>query len=69
MQTSIAVKHGMDRQKALEAITCTAAEIAGISDRVGSLKEGLDADLCIFDGDPLELMSRAVIVMINGIIV
>ena len=69
LSAAIAVKHGMDRQKALEAITCTAAEIAGISDRVGSLKEGLDADLCIFDGDPLELMSRAVIVMINGIIV
>jgi imidazolonepropionase-like amidohydrolase len=63
---SIAVKEGMDEYEALKAITINAAEISGIDDRVGSLKEGKDADIVIFDGHPLEVRTKVVHTIING---
>ena len=38
----------------------------GISDRVGSIKPGLDADFAIFNGDPLEVFTKVRRVYING---
>ena len=69
MTGAVAVKNGMQRQKALEAITITPAKIAHIDDRVGSIKKGKDADLVLFDGDPLDIMSSPKFVMIGGKIV
>lgn len=62
----LAVKDGMDYMEALKAITINAAEITGISDRVGSLEPGKDADIAIFDGDPLEIKTNCVYTIING---
>lgn len=39
----------------------------GLADRVGSLTEGLDDDVVIWDGDPLDVMSRAEQVFIGGV--
>ena len=36
----MAVKEGMDEDRALQAITINAAEIIGIRDRVGSIEKG-----------------------------
>lgn len=69
MSGAIAVKNGLDRQKALEAMTINSAEICEISNRVGSIKVGKDADLCLFDGDPLNVMVSPTLVMINGEVV
>lgn len=69
MSGAIAVKNGMERQKALEAMTITPARIAHIDDRVGSIKKGKDADLVLYDGDPLNVMSSPELVMIGGQIV
>lgn len=66
---SIAVKEGMEPKEALKAITINAAEIVGISDRVGSIEKGKDADIVIFDGNPLELMSKVQKTIINGKVV
>lgn len=66
---AVAVKEGMDEYEALKAITINAAEIAGISDRVGSLEIGKDADIIIMDGAPLELKSRVLYTIINGQVV
>ncbi|MGF7059817.1 amidohydrolase [Brassicibacter mesophilus] len=49
----LAVKSGLDEIEALKAITINAAEILGINDRVGSIEVGKDADIVIFDGNPL----------------
>lgn len=54
---AMAVKHGMTRSEALRAITINPAEICGISNRVGSIEEGKDSDIVIWDGDPLDIMS------------
>lgn len=65
----LAVKEGMDRAGALRAITIDAAKICRVDGRVGSLREGKDADLVIYDGDPLEIRSSALVTVLNGKIV
>ena len=69
MTAALAVNWGMERKTALKAITINAAEHIGISDKVGSLKVGKDADLVIWSGDPLEFSTFADITIIDGEIV
>ena len=69
MSAAVAVKAGLPFDEAMKSITINAAKIVGISDRVGSIEVGKDADFALFDGNPLEIMSQAVMVMINGEIV
>ena len=66
-QATFAVKEGMDRDDALRAITVNPAQIMGLDDRVGALRAGLDGDVVIWDGDPLDVMSRAVDVYVRGV--
>ena len=65
-QAILAVKEGLDRDTALRALTINPAEILGLDDRVGSLEVGKDADLVLWDGDPLDVMSRARTVLVEG---
>lgn len=65
-QAILAVKDGLDRTTALESITINPARFLGLDDRVGSLEVGKDGDVVLWDGDPLEIMSRARDVFIGG---
>ncbi len=65
-QASLAVKDGLDRETALQALTINPARIAGVDDRLGSIEPGKDADLVIWSGDPLDVLSRAVRVFVDG---
>lgn len=69
ISAAIAVKSGLDSEEAMKALTIYSAEILGISDRVGSLEVGKDADFVIIDGNPLETMSKVFMVVIDGNIV
>ena len=62
-------RNGLGKEKSLKAITTTPAELLGISDRVGSIKPGLDADLVALSGNPLELTTSIQWVMVDGHIV
>jgi len=62
----LAVREGMDYEKALRAITLTPAELCEIDDRVGSLAPGKDADLLVFAGDPLSIYEKPEMVFVNG---
>lgn len=66
---SLAVRAGLPREEALKAVTLYAAEHLGISRRVGTLEEGKDADLAIWDGDPLDSRSRVLKTVIEGEVV
>ncbi|MFZ5968206.1 MAG: amidohydrolase [Bacillota bacterium] len=66
---SLAVKAGMDEEEAMKAITIHAAEILGIEDRMGSIKEGKDADIVIWEGHPFQLHSKVVCTIIDGKVV
>lgn len=66
---ALAAKEGMGAQAALRAITIDAAKICRVDHRLGSLKEGKDADLAIFDGNPLEVKISVCMTIINGKVV
>jgi imidazolonepropionase-like amidohydrolase len=68
-QASFAVKEGLDPVVALEALTINPARMLGLDDRVGALTPGLDGDVVIWSGDPLDVMSRAEHVLIGGVTV
>jgi imidazolonepropionase-like amidohydrolase len=65
-QATLAVKEGLDRETALRAVTINPARIIGVADRIGSLEPGKDADLVIWSGDPLDVMSRAERAFLDG---
>lgn len=65
----LAVKAGMDPYDALKAITINPAHHLGISDRVGSIEEGKDADFVITDGNPFSIETNIKYVFINGEII
>lgn len=65
----LAVKSGLPTQEGLRSITINAAKICGVADRVGSLEVGKDGDVVIFDGNPLEVFTRALCTIIEGKIV
>jgi len=61
-----AVAMGLDYGIAMKAITSNPADIFGLVG-VGSIAPGFDADLVVWDGDPLELMSNVENVLIDGV--
>ena len=65
-QAALAVKHGMAPADALRAITLNPAEVLGIADRLGSLAPGKDADLVLWEGDPLDTRNRTLRVWQQG---
>jgi imidazolonepropionase-like amidohydrolase len=65
-EAAIAAAHGLSRDAAIEAITLSPAKILGIADRVGSIEVGKDADLALYDGDPLEYTTHCTGVVIDG---
>jgi imidazolonepropionase-like amidohydrolase len=66
---ALSVREGLPYDYALKAITIIPAEIAGVSDHVGSLEVGKDADLRLLSGDPLEFMTKVQKVIIDGEVV
>lgn len=68
-EAAIAAANGLGMENALYAMTQGAAAILGIDDRVGSIEEGKDADVVLFDGDPFEYLTNVEAVIINGNIV
>ncbi len=63
---AMSVAWGMNRDEALKALTINAAEILGVSDRLGSLEPGKDANLFVSKGDPLEIRTSITHVFISG---
>lgn len=62
----MAAREGMEMENALRAVTIDAARICRVDDRLGSIRAGKDADLAIFDGNPMEVFSRNRYTIVNG---
>jgi RNA polymerase sigma factor (sigma-70 family) len=56
-------------EEGLKAITINAAEICNVADRIGSLEVGKDADIAIFNGNPMDIFTVALFTIINGEII
>lgn len=61
-----AVAYGLPWQEALRAMTVNPAEIWGVDATYGTLEPGKDADVVVWDGDPLEVTTFAERVFIRG---
>ncbi len=61
-----AVAYGMTWDDALRAVTLAPAEVFGVSERIGSLQPGRDANVVIWSGDPFEFTTVAERVFIRG---
>lgn len=69
LQAALYVKNGLSREGALKALTINNAAITDIDGRVGSLEPGKDADIVIWNVDPLATMAQTAMVIIDGKIV
>jgi imidazolonepropionase-like amidohydrolase len=68
-EAALAAAYGLPQEIALAACTINAAKILGLADKIGSLEKGKDADLALFDGDPLETTTHTIGVIIDGKVV
>ena len=66
LTAALAVRGGLSREEALKAITVNAAKLLGVSDRLGTIEVGKDADLVLFSGDPLDITVIPEAVFVNG---
>lgn len=61
------LKYGnMSETEALKTITLNGAKQLGLDQRIGSIEEGKDADLAIFNGHPLNGYSRCEMTLVEG---
>jgi imidazolonepropionase-like amidohydrolase len=68
-EAAIAVANGMDYNRAMNALTIDAARVLGIDSETGSIEEGKQADIVLFNGDPFEYTTTAQLVIIDGVVV
>lgn len=60
------VRNGLSEADAIRCITCNPADILEISERKGRIKVGLDADIVIWDKNPLDLQAKPLYVYVRG---
>lgn len=65
----LAAKKGLGIEEGLKAITINAASICGVDHRVGSIEVGKDADISIYNGNPMEVFTHTIYTIIDGRIV
>jgi len=66
LQGAMTARLGGDPYRMLRALTIHPAESFGLDDHVGSLEVGKDADVVLYDGDPLDPRTRVMRVWIDG---
>lgn len=65
----LSVRAGLSMEEAYKAITINAARICRVDNRIGSLEPGKDADIAIFDGNPMNTFTNTLYTIINGEVV
>ncbi|WP_020611384.1 amidohydrolase family protein [Sediminispirochaeta bajacaliforniensis] len=66
MSACLHIRNGVSETAALKAMTIHPAAALGLSDRIGSLRKGKDADILVFDGDPFRSLTPLLLTIING---
>jgi imidazolonepropionase-like amidohydrolase len=61
-----AVQNGLTRSQALDLVTAHPAKIFDLSNRVGSIAAGRDADFVVLDGEPFDLGTNVRWIYIGG---
>lgn len=68
-QLGTCVRNGIDRDKALAALTSTPAQLLGLQDQIGTLAEGKLGNVQILTGDPFAATSWVETVLLEGEVV
>jgi imidazolonepropionase-like amidohydrolase len=63
---ALAVRAGMPRDKALQALTIANARMLDLQDRIGTLAPGKDADFVVLSGDPFSVYTRVLQTWVEG---
>jgi imidazolonepropionase-like amidohydrolase len=63
---ALAVRAGMDRNKALQALTIANARMLDLHERIGTLTPGKDADFAVLSGDPFSVYTRVLQTWVEG---
>jgi imidazolonepropionase-like amidohydrolase len=59
---------GMSEEDAFKMVTLNPAKALHVADRVGSIKEGKDADLVLWSDNPLSIYARAEKTIVDGVV-
>ncbi len=65
----LSVKQGLSLEDGYRAMTINAAKMCGTDDCVGTIEKGKDADIAIFDGNPMETFTKTLMTIIDGKVV
>ncbi|MFT4541461.1 MAG: hypothetical protein ACI841_001814 [Planctomycetota bacterium] len=66
MSAAACIREGLPASNAWNALTADAAKLAGVDSAVGTIAKGMDADLVLWSGPPLDLRSRVEAVYVDG---
>ena len=69
VEAGLLTRRGLSEEDALRGLTIYPAEVLKLDHRIGSIEQGKDADIAIFDGNPLSSLSLCQMTMIEGEIV
>ncbi|KAK5708530.1 hypothetical protein LTR17_020616 [Elasticomyces elasticus] len=62
-----AYRNGLPYHVALAGVTSASAGLLGLGERIGKIKAGFDADIVVWDSDPLSIGATPVQVWIDGV--
>lgn len=68
-QAGLLARRGMTEENIMKGLTIYPAEVLNLQHRIGSLEPGKDADIAVFDGNPLSNMTLCRMTMIEGEVV
>lgn len=63
---ALCVRHGLEEERAVKAITEYPAAILGLDKKLGKLEVGFDADVVVWNGHPLDVRSTVDVALIDG---
>jgi imidazolonepropionase-like amidohydrolase len=69
LEMALAIREGLSVADAVRAVTIMPAKVLGLDHKLGSIEAGKEADLVVWDGEPVELTTRVQQTFVGGEVV